>query len=183
MFDLFFVFLKIGALAFGGGYAVLSLIIYYVIDVKAWLMTSELMDLVSISQMTPGPIAINSATFVGQKVDGFIGSILATLGVTLPQFILMMILGYFLFSKGKKFKILDWILMGIKSGVVSLILISAISLFKSSVFDGDICLQNISPVAASCFILGLVLYIKKISLFKLIALGAVLGILLSTFLK
>src|SRR5699024_7133951 len=98
----------------------------YVVNENGWLIMEEFIDLISISQMTPGPIAVNAATFVGQKVGGFVGAVIATLGVITPQFILMMILGYFLFSKGKKFKALDWILNGIKAGVVSLILITAI---------------------------------------------------------
>lgn len=102
LIDLYLTFLKIGMMAFGGGYAVIPLIDEFVVEGNKWMNSKEFLDLISISQMTPGPIAINSATFVGQKVDGIIGSIVATLGVITPQFILMMILGYFLFSKNKK---------------------------------------------------------------------------------
>ena len=156
MLDLFLIFFKIGCFAFGGGYAVIPLI--------------------SISQMTPGPIAINSATFVGQNVHGFLGSILATAGLVLPQFILMMILGYFLFSKGKKFKIMDYSLLGIKAGVVSLIFITTLKLFQSSVFPEGLKLEGMSLAALISFVLGFVLYMKKVDLFKLIGLGAVIGI-------
>ena len=138
MLDLFLIFFKIGCFAFGGGYAVIPLISKYVVEEHAWISTREFIDLISISQMTPGPIAINSATFVGQNVHGFLGSILATAGLVLPQFILMMILGYFLFSKSKKFKIMDYSLLGIKAGVVSLIFITTLKLFQSSVFPEEI---------------------------------------------
>ena len=176
MFDLFFIFFKIGCFAFGGGYAVIPLISKYVVEENAWISTREFIDLISISQMTPGPIAINSATFVGQNVGGIVGSIVATTGLVLPQFILMMILGYFLFSKNKKFKIMDYSLLGIKAGVVSLIFITTLKLFQSSVFPKGINLDGMSLSALISFVLGFLLYLKKIDLFKLIGLGAVIGI-------
>lgn len=176
MLDLFLIFFKIGCFAFGGGYAVIPLISKYVVEEHAWISTREFIDLISISQMTPGPIAINSATFVGQNVHGILGSILATTGLVLPQFILMMILGYFLFSKGKKFKIMDYSLLGIKAGVVSLIFITTLKLFQSSVFPEGFKLQGMSLAALISFVIGFVLYMKKVDLFKLIGLGAVIGI-------
>lgn len=176
MLDLFLIFFKIGCFAFGGGYAVIPLISKYVVEENAWISTREFIDLISISQMTPGPIAINSATFVGQNVYGILGSILATTGLVLPQFILMMILGYFLFSKGKKFKIMDYSLLGIKAGVVSLIFITTLKLFQSSVFPEGLKLQGMSLAALISFVIGFVLYMKKVDLFKLIGLGAVIGI-------
>lgn len=176
MLDLFLIFFKIGCFAFGGGYAVIPLISKYVVEENAWISTREFIDLISISQMTPGPIAINSATFVGQNVYGILGSILATTGLVLPQFILMMILGYFLFSKGKKFKIMDYSLLGIKAGVVSLIFITTLKLFQSSVFPEGLKLQGMSLAAPISFVIGFVLYMKKVDLFKLIGLGAAIGI-------
>ena len=176
MLDLFLVFFKIGCFAFGGGYAVIPLISKYVVEEHAWISTREFIDLISISQMTPGPIAINSATFVGQNVHGILGSVVVTTGLVLPQFILMMILGYFLFSKGKKFKIMDYSLLGIKAGVVSLIFITTLKLFQSSVFPEGLKLQGISLAALISFVIGFVLYMKKVNLFKLIGLGAVIGI-------
>lgn len=176
MLNLFLIFFKIGCFAFGGGYAVIPLISKYVVEENAWISTKEFIDLISISQMTPGPIAINSATFVGQSVSGIIGSIVATTGLVLPQFILMMILGYFLFSKNKKFKIMDYSLLGIKAGVVSLIFITTLKLFQSSVFPEGFKLDGMSLAALISFVLGFLLYLKKIDLFKLIGLGAVIGI-------
>ena len=176
MLNLFLIFFKIGCFAFGGGYAVIPLISKYVVEENAWISTREFIDLISISQMTPGPIAINSATFVGQSVSGIIGSLVATAGLVLPQFILMMILGYFLFSKNKKFKIMDYSLLGIKAGVVSLIFITTLKLFQSSVFPEGFKLDGMSLAALISFVLGFLLYLKKIDLFKLIGLGAVIGI-------
>ena len=186
---LYLTFLKIGALAFGGGYATIPLIQRYVVNQNHWIKMNEFIDLISISQMTPGPIAVNAATFVGQKISGVPGSVAATAGVVTPQFILMMVLGYFLFDKNKKFKFLDWMLNGIKAGVVSLIFITVIDLINTSIFSNkfmDIFKMNFSGVhltALITFFIGLVLYMKKVDIFKLIGTGAVLGIILNILLK
>ena len=180
LISLYLYFFKIGALAFGGGYAILPLIQQYIVDGEGWLTMTEFTDLVSISQMTPGPIAMNAATFVGAKVAGIPGSMVATIGVASPQLIIMMILGYFLFSKKKKIKILDQLLKGIKPGVIGLILIAAISMFQNSLFPQGYILESIQIPAAICFIIGLVAYYKKVNLIKLIGLGAVLGIIITS---
>ena len=83
--QLFFSFLQIGAFSFGGGYAAMPLIQNQIVDLHHWLSFSEFTDLITISQMTPGPIAINSATFVGIKVAGIPGAICATIGCILPS--------------------------------------------------------------------------------------------------
>lgn len=178
LLKLYLVFLKIGIFAFGGGYAAIPLIQKYIVHDMNWISEIEFRDLVSISQMTPGPIAINSATFVGQKVDGFIGSIVATLGFVTPQLLLMLVLGYFLFSKGKKFKLLDFMLNGIKAGISALIFISAIDLVKSSFFPNGVGLNKISIAAVITFILSFILYLKKVSLFKLIGMSIIIGIVI-----
>ena len=175
MVQLYFTFFKIGALAFGGGYATIPLIERYVVNENGWLIMEEF--IVSISQMTPGPIALNAATFVGQKVGGFLGAVIATLGVITPQFILMMILGYFLFSKGKTFKALDWILNGIKAGVVSLILITAIELAETSIFPNGINAFKVVP--AITFVIGFILYVKKVDMLKIIGISALCGLALN----
>lgn len=176
MINLFLVFIKIGCFAFGGGYAVIPLISKFVVEENNWLSMIELVDLISISQMTPGPIAINSATFVGQKIHGLLGSITATIGFVIPQLLLMFMLGYFLFTKNKKFKVLDYALNGIKAAIVSLIFITALDLFKTSIFKGEYSFSSINLACLLCFIPALFLYYKKVGLFKLIAMGAVLGI-------
>ena len=107
LIDLYVQFFIIGSTAFGGGYAVLPLINSFVVEEKGWLSVTEMTDLVSISNMTPGPIGINAATFVGTKMAGISGSIVATLGFVTPSFVLMSILGYLLFSSGKKLKFLE----------------------------------------------------------------------------
>lgn len=139
---------------------------------------SEFTDLVSISQMTPGPIAINSATFVGTKIHGLAGAIIATLGAVTPQFILMMVLGYFLFTKNRHFTILDKILNGIRPGVVGLILIAAISMTESSLFPNGFH-KGIEIIPAITFVIGCIAYARKTDLIKLIGVGALCGVVLS----
>ena len=95
LLKLFYIFFKIGLFSFGGGYAMLPLISQEVITKNHWLDVKEFTDLVAISQATPGPIAINGATYVGYKVGGVAGSISATLGVILPSIIIMIIITKF----------------------------------------------------------------------------------------
>jgi chromate transporter len=176
LLELFLVFVQIGAFAFGGGYAVLPLIQRFVVEERGWLSIKEMTDLVSLSQMTPGPIAINSATFVGTKVAGIPGAIVATLGNVMPQFILMMILAYFIF-RDKKIGFLDKMLKGLKPGIVGLIAIAAISMIKGSLFTGAVSIANISIVALVAFIIGFMLKLtKRVDLIVIILIGALVGI-------
>lgn len=159
---LYLTFLKIGAFAFGGGYAVLPLIAQYVVQEQGWLTTKGLTDLVSLSQMTPGPIAINSATFIGTKVAGIPGAIIATLGNVTPQFILMMILGYFLFSRHQEMPLLDRILKGLKPAIVSLVGLAALDMVTASLFtDGVWSLSSLSLAGVIGFAIGFVFYARK----------------------
>lgn len=170
---LYITFLKIGSFAFGGGYAVLPLIKRYVVDDMHWLNMDELTNLISLSQITPGPIGINSATFIGTKVGFIPGAIIATIAEVTPCFILMMILGRFLFS-GKKFQFMDKILKGLKPAISGLILIAAINLTTSSLFTKT----GVSIPALIGFVVGGVLFIKKIDIIKIILLTSSIGIIL-----
>lgn len=177
LLELYWVFFQIGAFAFGGGYAVLPLIQRFVVEDRGWMNLKEMTDLVSISQMTPGPIAINSATFVGTKVAGLPGAIVATLGNVTPQFILMTILAYFIF-RDKKIGFLDKMLKGLKPGIVGLIAIAALSMMSSALFDGDVAMTNISLLASLTFILGFALKLtRRFDLIVIIIIGAAAGII------
>lgn len=107
--ELFFAFLKIGAFSFGGGYAAMPLIQAQVIDRYGWLSTRDFTDLVTISQMTPGPIAVNAASFVGNLVGGIPGAVFATLGVILPSCIFVTVLAY-LYNKYRNLTLMQGIL-------------------------------------------------------------------------
>jgi chromate transporter len=93
--SLFLTFLKIGALTFGGGYAMIGILKEEVVERKKWLKEEEFMEVTAIAEMTPGPIAINMATFIGRKFGGFIGAIFATTGVVLPSFLIILIIAIF----------------------------------------------------------------------------------------
>lgn len=176
--ELFVTFVKVGLFAFGGGYAALPLIQQFVVVDKGWLSMIEMTDLVSISQMTPGPIAINSATFVGTKVAGLPGAIVATIGNVTPQFILMMVLSYFVF-RDKKIAFLDKMLKGLKPGIIGLIAVAALSMVQSSLFkESFVSINSLEPLAIVCFVVAFYLFrVKKMDIIKLIAVGSVLSVI------
>ncbi len=129
LIQLFLIFAQIGFFAFGGGYAVLPLIEKEIVNNFHWLTHKEFLEVVTISQLTPGPISINAATFVGYKVGGIIGSIVATLSVCLPSVVIILIVVRFL----KKFETNIWvnnILKGLRPAVVALIASAAYSIVK-----------------------------------------------------
>lgn len=102
LIKLFISFFKIGAFSFGGGYAMLPLIEEEIIQVHNWLTATEFIDIIAVSEMTPGPIAVNSGTFLGYKIAGVIGSVVATTAVVLPSFLVMTLIFIFI----NRFKIL-----------------------------------------------------------------------------
>lgn len=133
--ELFLAFFKIGIFGFGGGYAMLPLIQYEVVDhARSWLSITEFTDIVAISQMTPGPIAINSATYVGYRVtSSVLGSFIATFGVCLAPFVIMIVLSKFFlhFRSNKHF---NNAMQAIKPAVIGLIAAAAISLMNKENF-------------------------------------------------
>lgn len=130
--SLFLTFLKIGAVAFGGGYAIISFIRDECL-VKGWLTEAELLNFIAIAESTPGPIAVNMATFVGSSQGGLLGAFLATLGVILPAF-LIIILVVTIFTKLLKYPAVKATLASIKPAIVSLIVATAVIMFLSVVF-------------------------------------------------
>ena len=129
-------FFWVGIFCIGGGYASVPLIQHQVMEVHQWLTMSEFMDIFAISQMTPGPIGINAATFVGTRVAGLPGSIVATVGFTTPSVIIMLILGYIIKKYGDVGAVRG-ILNGLRPAVVSLIGGAAILFICMSLFGVD----------------------------------------------
>ncbi len=119
--QLFFTFLRIGAFTFGGGYAMIPLIQREIVETHHWLTDSEMFDMFAIAESTPGVIAVNSATFVGYRVAGFWGAAIATFAVVLPSFVIISIISLFI-MEFKSLKIISYAFMGIRAGVVVLIL-------------------------------------------------------------
>ena len=135
--QLFLSFLQVGLFSFGGGYAALPLIQSQIVDAHRWLDVKEFTDLITISQMTPGPIAVNSSTFVGQYVAHLPGALIATLGCILPSCVIVSILAY-LYVKYKNLEVMKTILAYLRPAVVSMIAISGISILISSFFKESI---------------------------------------------
>ena len=158
--QLFLSFLKIGAFSFGGGYAAMPMIQQQVVDAYHWLSVSEFGDLVTISQMTPGPIAINAATFVGIRVVGWQGALCATMGCVFPACVIVTVIAYF-YVKYKDMKVMKIILSYLRPAVVSMIAISGISILISSFFkDSLIGVSYIRYHALFIFIICLILLRK-----------------------
>lgn len=134
LIKLFISFFKIGLFSFGGGYAALALIQQEVVVENGWLAVGEFNDLITISQMTPGPIALNSATFVGQRVAGFPGSLAATMGCILPSAIIVGALSYF-YKKYKDLDLMTDVLKFLRPAIVVMILIAGLDILKTALFD------------------------------------------------
>lgn len=131
--QLFISFFKIGLFGFGGGYAILSLI-QHEIEIHGWMTPSEFTDVIAISQMTPGPIGINSATYVGYTASGTIlGSIVATFAIVLPSFIIMITLvRFFFYLRGNKY--MEYAFLGLRPVVIGLIGAAAVMLMTDENF-------------------------------------------------
>ena len=133
--QLFYTFFKIGLFGFGGGYAMLSMIQGEVVTRYGWLTSQEFTDIVAISQMTPGPIGINSATYVGFTATGSVwGSIIAPLAVVLPSFILMLAISKF-FLKYQKHPVVEAVFSGLRPAVVGLLASAALVLMNAENFS------------------------------------------------
>ena len=135
--QLFLVYLQIGAFAFGGGYAAMPLIQSLVVEGKGWLTMSEFADLTTIAEMTPGPIAVNSATFVGIRIAGPLGAVIATLGCITPSLIIVSLLAY-IYYRYKNVSALQSVLASLRPAVVALIAGAGLSILKLVVFQGNV---------------------------------------------
>ena len=129
--QLFLSFLQIGMFSFGGGYAAMPLIQGQVVTLHGWLTMSEFTDLITISQMTPGPIAVNSATFVGLKIAGIPGAVVATAGCILPSCIIVTILAR-LYLKYRNLDLLQGVLKSLRPAVVAMIASAGILILKDA---------------------------------------------------
>ncbi len=129
--ELFLTFLRIGAVSFGGGYAMISFIREEALA-HGWLSEAELLNMIAVSESTPGPIAVNMATFVGSSEGGVLGALCATLGVVLPSFVIILIIAA-LIRNLLKYKSVQAFLSGVRPCVVGLILATAFTLFLSTV--------------------------------------------------
>lgn len=140
---LFLSFLKVGLFSVGGGYAAMPLIQSQAVERYGWLSMKEFTDLITIAEMTPGPIAVNSATFVGIRTAGIPGALIATFGCIFPALILVSLLA-FVYYRCKELSLLQSVLGSLRPAVVALILSAGLSILQIAVFDGEaIALSNV----------------------------------------
>ena len=172
-FNLFLIFFKVGLFSFGGGYAILPLMQHEVVDVNKWISFQEFMDIVAVSQITPGPISINLATHVGYRIGGTIGSTIATTSVVLPSIIIISLIVIFL-KKFNKLPVVQRVFKALRITVVSLILAAGIALFvKENFID-----YKSYIIFASVLIGGLIFKIGSITL---VILSGIAGAILYYF--
>ena len=131
--ELFWSFFQIGLFSIGGGYAAMPLIQEQVVDQHSWLTMTQFADIISIAEMTPGPIAVNSATFVGIQVAGLPGAIIATLGCVFPSCVIVMILAY-IYYHFRGLNIVQGILAGLRPAVIAMIASAGISLLILAIY-------------------------------------------------
>ena len=167
LLSLFLTFLKIGAFTFGGGYAMIPIISHEIVEKKKWLSSSDILDIIAISESTPGPIAINSATFVGYKICGFWGAFFSTFAVVLPSFTIISIISYLL-KEFESVRLVRYAFFGIRAGVLALILKALVLMQKK-------CPKNAASyiIVATAFLLSV---FSDINLFFIIIICAVMGL-------
>ncbi|WP_419504234.1 chromate transporter [Enterocloster sp.] len=146
--QLFLSFLQIGAFSFGGGYAAMPLIQNQVVQLHPWLSQSEFTDLITISQMTPGPIAVNSATFVGTRIAGVPGALAATIGCVLPSCILVTILAK-IYLKYRSLSLLQDILKSLRPAVIAMIAAAGVSILVTAFWGNDISSLHLDTILSS----------------------------------
>ncbi|CRF35211.1 chromate transporter [Brachyspira suanatina] len=186
---LFYVFAKLGFFTYGGGYAIIALLLGILKEYN-WITDSEFSNLVAISQITPGPIAINAATFVGYKVAGVLGSAVSTFGIFIPAFIITMIVSKFFYAV-KNNEQFNNIMNALRVCAVALIASAVVTFTKDAFFvklTETSILRNIdfiqsifkyvSPIGIFIFALSIFLKIKKVPILAIILISAVLGIVL-----
>ncbi len=165
--NLFLIFMKIGAFTFGGGYAMIPMIQREVVDNKKWISADTILEIVAIAETTPGPIAINAATFVGYKIKGVKGAIAATLGVVLPSFVIITVIAliYTSFAGNKYVERAFW---GIRIGVLALLVKAMIIMFIQ-------CRKSIVGYAIMLFAFILVAFFD-FNVLAVIIISAVIGL-------
>ena len=180
---LFWEFAKVGLFCVGGGYASMPLIQASVVDTYHWLTLSEFIDIFTISQMTPGPIGINAATFAGMKVAGIGGAVAATLGFAAPSFLLGLLLARLFFRYGDIGPIRG-ALNGLRPAVVALILAAGLSFLFLALWNTETRPSDWSRIdtkSALILSLSLIAVRKKVSVIKVLFASGVLGLLLGLF--
>ena len=183
--ELFWSFLQIGLFSIGGGYAAMPLIQNQVVDLHPWLTMTQFADIMTIAEMTPGPIAINSATFVGIQIAGLPGAIVATVGCVFPSFVIVMSLAY-IYYRFRGLNMVQGILAGLRPAVIAMIASAGISLLILAVYGQRVLpedLMSFDGNAIIIFVIGfLVLRKRKPNPLLVIAGSGIAGVILYSLL-
>lgn len=180
LFKLFFAFIQIGLFSVGGGYAAIPLIQEQIVNIYRLMSLEEFSDLITIAEMTPGPISINSSTFVGIKLAGFFGAIICTLGCIIPSFIICLALAHF-YYKYNTLKGVKTVLNSLRPAVVALIGSAGVSILMLALFQADFSsfqFKDFHIIEFGLFIISLFLlrkYKEKISILLIIFGTGILG--------
>lgn len=183
LMKLFVAFLQVGLFSVGGGYAAIPLIQYQIVDNFKLMTLSEFTDLITIAEMTPGPISINSATFVGNRLHGPFGAVVCTLGCIIPSFIICLTLAHF-YYKYRTLSAVQTVLAALRPAVVSLIGSAGMSILVLALFNSDfmsININNLRIIELFIFASGLVILRKfkgKVGAISIILGSGVIGTLL-----
>lgn len=183
--ELLWSFFQIGLFSIGGGYAAMPLIQNQVVDIHPWLTMTQFADIMTIAEMTPGPIAINSATFVGIQVAGLPGAIVATAGCVFPSCVIVMSLAY-IYYRFRGLNMVQGILAGLRPAVIAMIASAGISLLIMAVYGQRVLpedLMSFDAIAVMIFLIGIIaLRVWKPNPLWIMAGSAVLGVILYTLL-
>lgn len=149
--QLFWSFFQIGLFSIGGGYAAMPLIQEQVVDLHSWLTMTQFADIITIAEMTPGPITVNAATFVGNRIAGLTGAVMATFGCILPSMLIVSLLAY-LYFRYKQLSALQNVLSSLRPVVVALIASAGLSILQTVLLEGQpIALENVHWMGAALF--------------------------------
>ena len=166
--NLFFTMLKIGLFTFGGGYAMIALLENEFISKKKWMEKDEFIDMVAIAESTPGPVAINSATYIGYKLLGFWGAFLATIAVCIPSFVIIFVISLF-FDAFLSLTLVSYAFRGIQACVIYLIMSAGLKMMKD--MEKNIFNIIILMVTLACMVLFSVFSVSFSSIFYIIISG------------
>ena len=185
--ELFWTFFKIGLFTFGGGYAMLPLI-QSEVTAHHWMETADIVDFIAVSESTPGPLAVNMATFTGMVTGGPAGAACATLGVVLPSFLVILAVAA-MYERFRRSRLVEGAMAGLRPAVIGLIAAALLSLGKSVFFPSGISAQALMPVPPSLavslgiFAAAAVLAFRKIHPIAIIGLSAAAGLAAGYWLK
>lgn len=172
LLELFYTFFKIGMISIGGGYAILPIIQFQIVDSLKLITIEQYIHIITISQMTPGPLVVNTASFVGLQISGVMGAIVATLGSVISGVFLSIVL-YKFFMKYRSLKSINHVLLGLRSTSIGLIAASAVTILMLSFYSNN----QFSFTSLSLFVLSYILSMKIKKPLMVIFISGLLGII------